>query len=170
MISKIFIIIVKTLTCTNTHLHGRQNGKYHYKKSISSHTLPCSYTLYGNTIISLKHLPRKSKLGSDIHTPGHIEYLHTKFHRRTTSNKKDKKYRDFGVDLSRHARTDTRTHGRVHARTYARTLIHHTVSISGLTACSYVHMRVICVCSTLCIVTAMRYGAALELLRVAVPT
>ena len=79
-------------------------------------------------------------------------------------------YRDFGVDLSRHARTDTRTHGRVHARIYARTLIHHTVNISGLTACSYVHMRAICVCATLCIVTAMRYGAALELLRVAVPT
>ena len=71
---------------------------------------------------------------------------------------------------ARTAHSKTRTHGRVHARTYARTLIHHTVSISGLTACSYVHMRVICVCSTLCIVTAMRYGAALELLRVAVPT
>ena len=34
---------------------------------------------------------RKSKFGSDIHTPGHIEYLHTKFHHRTTSNKKVRK-------------------------------------------------------------------------------
>ena len=34
---------------------------------------------------------RKSKFGSDIHTPGHIEYLHTKFHHRTTSNKKVQK-------------------------------------------------------------------------------
>ena len=32
-----------------------------------------------------------SKFGSDIHTPGHIEYLHTKFHHRTTSNKKVQK-------------------------------------------------------------------------------
>ena len=36
---------------------------------------------------------RKSKLGSDIHTPGHIVYLHTKCHHRTTSNKKDQKFR-----------------------------------------------------------------------------
>ena len=37
---------------------------------------------------------RKSKFGSDIHTPGHIEteYLHTKFHRRTTSKKKVQKW------------------------------------------------------------------------------
>ena len=34
---------------------------------------------------------RKSKFGSYIHTPGHIEYLHTKFHHRTTSNKKVRK-------------------------------------------------------------------------------
>ena len=34
---------------------------------------------------------RKSKFGSDIHTPGHQEYLHTKFHHRTTSNKKVRK-------------------------------------------------------------------------------
>ena len=42
----------------------------------------------------MKAQGRKSKFGSDIHTPGHIEteYLHTKFHRRTTSKKKVQKW------------------------------------------------------------------------------
>ena len=35
---------------------------------------------------------RNSKFSSDSHTPGHLEYLHTKFHYRTTSNKKDQKF------------------------------------------------------------------------------
>ena len=34
---------------------------------------------------------RNSNFGSDSHTPGHLEYLHTKFHHRATSNKKEKK-------------------------------------------------------------------------------
>ena len=34
---------------------------------------------------------RKSKFGWDIHTPGHIKYLHTKFYHSTTSNKKSPK-------------------------------------------------------------------------------